>query len=294
MRESLAALLLILVLPLGCTALRHRPGVPASGIEPLREAAFDQFANQLTDAIGELVRQHDYRPPALIALPHVEPGGVEDGSVARGFAIRLAEGLNDRLNGSALFAKSSLVVPDLRCTLRFVANQDDPGRRTIDFRLLDYESGEELLAETYAYRAARAEVAARLVHPPTGGLEIDAPSGSIGELALRHAPAYRRRSIVGNLGRVVFLDRKAWERFWLQAQRAARTEDDRLRVELDVRARRRERDAELRVVFYDDQDNPVDVTPVLPYRFLPHYAKQVTVTSAKPGATHYICLFTYD
>jgi len=265
-----------------------------SGIDPLREAEFDQFANQLADAISKLLEQHDYPPPAIIAPPRVEPGGVEDRSVARAFAARLTEGLNDRLNGAGVFAKSSLTVPDLRCTLRFAAEEDEPRRRTIVFRLSDKESREELLAETYTYHARRRAVTLRTRQPPPGDLKIDAPSDSIGDLALWHAPAYRGQTIAGHAGRMIFLDRRAWQRFWLQAQRAAHTEDDRLRVELEIRSRRRERDAELRLIFYDDQDNAVDVTPVVPYQFLPHYTKQVTITSAKPGATRYICLFASD
>jgi hypothetical protein len=294
MHKPLVIVSLPLVLSLGCTAWRPRPVVQTADIEPLREAEFDEFANQLADAVGKLLKERDYWPPAIIASPQVEPGGVEKLSVARAFAHRLAEGLNDRLNSTALFTKSGLTVPDLRCTLGFVASHEDPGRRTIVFRLHDEQSREELLVETYAYQAPRRLFASQVARPPEGDLKIDAPSSLIGELALHHAPNYRARTIAGHAGRVIFLDRKAWERFWLQAQRASRTEDNRLRVELEIRARRRERDAKLRLIFYDEQDNPVDVTPVLPYRFLPHYSKQVTITSAKPGAARYICLFAYD
>ncbi|MFQ5806566.1 MAG: hypothetical protein ACE5I3_08960 [Phycisphaerae bacterium] len=294
MRNWLVVLSLLPVLPLGCITSQPRSAVRTSGIEPLREAEFDQFADQLADAITELLKQRDYWPPAIITLPRIEPGGVENSSVARAFAHRLADGLNDRLSGAAFFAKSSLTLPDLRCTLQFVAEQEDPGRCTIVLRLFDEESREELLTESYAYQSRPRVAAVPSARPRKGALKIDAPSDEIGELVLRHAPAFSAWTIAGKVGRVMFLDRKAWERFWLQAQRAARTEDNRLRVELEVRSRRRERGAELRFIFYDEQGNLVDVTPVLPYRFLPHYTKRVTITSGKPGATRYVCLFAYD
>ena len=130
--------------------------------------------------------------------------------------------------------------------------------------------------------------------PPKGKLDIDAPPSAIGQLALSHASAYRERTLAGGVGRIIFLDRKAWKRIGVGSQHAVVAEDGRLRVEFEIRTRRRERDVKLRVVFYDDQDNPVDVTPVVPYRFVPHYVKQVIVTAVVRDATRYICLIADD
>lgn len=296
MRKSLVALSLVLTLPLGCATTQPRPTVRTSAIEPLSEPEFDQFANQLAEAIAELLKQRHDRLPAVITAPRVEPAGVEDSAVARAFARRLAEGLSDRLSGAALFTKSGITPAQLGCTLGFREEEAHPGRRRIIFRVLDEKSGDELLVQTCAYKPLPLPPppAPPAVQPLKGELEIDAPSREIAEMALRYAPLYRARTIAGNLGRVIFLDSKTWKRLWLQSQRATRTADNRLRVELDIRSRRKERDAELRVIFYDDQDIPVDLTPVIPYRFLPHYTKQVTITSASPRATRYICLIEYD
>lgn len=286
--------MLLLVLAPGCDSPGSRPVVHASGVEPLSEADFDQFANRLADEITEVLEQHQYRLPAVITLPRVEAGGVEPGSVARGFARRLAEGLGDRLGGAAFFTAPGISPPQLRSMLRFVADREEPGRRVIVFRILDEKSREELFVETCAYRSRRPAVAVPAARLAKDRLKIDMSPSEIGELALRRAPAYRARTLAGDVGRVIFLDTKGWQRFWLQSQQATRTEDDRLRVELEIRARRRERDAELRFIFYDDQDLPVNVTPVIPYRFVPNYTKLVTITSARPGATRYICLLAYD
>jgi hypothetical protein len=95
-------------------------------------------------------------------------------------------------------------------------------------------------------------------------------------------------------GRLIFLDRQAWTRLWLQSHRVRQTADGRLSVELEIRARGRERSARLRLIFYDRDGTPVAVTPVIPYRFLPHYGKEVVITSASPRASSYIGLVEYD
>jgi hypothetical protein len=268
-----------------------RPVRHAPGIEPLTEAEFDELANQLADELTTLLKRHDYRLPAVIASPQVDPGGVEDAAVAGTFAHRLANGLNDRMRGGAFFRKFTLVPPQLRCTLRFARHERDARRSKIEFRVLDEHSGEERLAKTYAYESSRPATGARTRRAPSGTLRIDAPANEIGKAALHQAPVYRPWTITGHAGRVIFLDSRGWQRFWLHAQRATRTGDGRLRVELEIRARRCARDARLRLIFYDDEFKAVDMTPALSYRFPARSSRQVSFTSADPRAAHYICLF---
>ncbi len=152
MRKSLAMLPLLLVLLSGCTITQSRSAVRASGVEPLSEDDFDRFTSRLADDIAEVAKHQGYWPPAIITVPHVEPGSDENDTVARTFARRLSEGLNDRLSGAAFFTRSSIAVPDLRCTLLFAAGPDDPTSRRIIFRLFDYDSRRELLKVTYSYQ----------------------------------------------------------------------------------------------------------------------------------------------
>jgi hypothetical protein len=297
MRNALLTMTLTLALLWGCRTLRREPpaqeAVPASGVAPLREAEFDDFASRITDGLTVGLREGGYRLPAVIAFPHVEPGSVEPGPITRAFAQRLAEGLSDRLTGAAVFSRSGVTASQLGSALAFVDSEEEPGQRVVVFRVVDEKSGKELLTRTCPYQPRRV-VAAPPEQLPEGDLDIDAPTREIGELALQHAPRYRARTIAGKLGRVIFVDSKGWTRFWLQSQQAVRTADDLLQVELEIRSRRKERDAELRVIFYDDQFNPVDVTPVIPYAFLPNYTKRVVITSTTPRAAHYICLLKYD
>jgi len=137
MRGLLWILPFVLVVSGGCMQSSRRPAVRATGVEPLREAEFDEFANRLAGQIAKVVQQHGYQPPATIAIPRVEVGGVEKDSVARSFALRLAEGLSDRLGGAAVFRQPGISPPRLGCTLRFDQSEEDPGRRSVFFRLFE-------------------------------------------------------------------------------------------------------------------------------------------------------------
>jgi hypothetical protein len=272
----------------------RQSAVRASGIEPLREAEFDEFASRIAAKISECLEPRDYRTPVTINEPHVIAGGVEAETVAHAFARRLAEGLNDRLGGTAVFTGRGAAPPRLRCTLRFETTAEDPKSRLIRFQLSDRLTGNDMVAETFTYQARPPTAAAFPTPPAKRKLKIDLPRGTIGALVLQHAPAYRERTVSGEAGCVIFLDKKTWKRLWLGRQRATFTGDGRLLVDLMVRGLNRERSAKLRVIFYDDDDSTVDVTPAIPFRFVPNYTKHVTIAAVSPQATHYVCLIADD
>jgi len=287
---SLGLIVVLLLLP-GCAVNPGRPARCASGIEPLTEPEFDEFANQLAADLTTVLEQRQYELPAVIASPRVDPGGVEDAAVAGTFAHRLADGLNDRMRGAAFFRKLSSAPPQLRSTLRFAPNEQDARRGRIELRILDQHTSEQQLAGNYTYESCRPARGPRTRRAPPDILQIDTPPSDFGKLALQRAPVYRPWTIVGPSGRVIFLDTTGWRRFWLHAQHTTRGNDGRLHVDLRIRARRYARDARLRLVFYDDHFAAVEVTPVIARRFLARRTEQVTFTSTDPRASHYICLF---
>lgn len=280
----------LLLLSLSDCATPPRDPVSDSGVEPLREADFDRLASQLADHIISLAKRHKYGPPALITIPRVEPGSVERPGIARAFARRLGEGLNDRMRGAAIFTPADIAEPDMHSSLRFAASPSDPERHTIVFRVIDPRSRQELLARTFSYQPFRPAPATRAARARGRQLEIDAAATDIGQLVLKHAPTLSDRTVAGQSGDVMFLDGKAWKRLRLLSQRTTRLANDLLRVELNIRAHGKAHDAELRLIFYDDQNNPVSVTPVVPFHFLPGENRPLAVVSAGARARRYVCL----
>lgn len=121
-------------------------------------------------------------------------------------------------------------------------------------------------------------------------LNIDADPRGLLERVREQAEFYRERTAGRRGAEVLFLDDSAWKRHRLVEQRTQRTDTGRLRVELDFRARQRRGDASLRVIFIDEAGRQIEVTPVLPYRFLADYTTTVAITSASRSAAGYLCL----
>jgi hypothetical protein len=289
MRRAFVILPLLLLSLSDCTTTQRGP-VSDSGVEPLREADFDRLTSQLADHIISLARRHKYGPPALITIPRIEPGSVERPGIARAFARRLGEGLNDRMRGAAVFTPAGVTVPDMYSSLRFAASPRDPKQHAIVFRVIDHRSRQELLARTFSYQPFRPAPVARSAPSQNRNLDIDAAATDIGKLVLKHAPALSDRTVTGRSGRVMFLGGRAWKQLRLLSQRTTRLGNDLLRVELNIRARRQAHDAELRLIFYDDEGNPVSVTPVVPFHFLPDENRPLAVVSAGSRARRYVCL----
>ena len=139
------------LLLIGCACTSRTLVADAASIEPLDEAGFDAFATRLAGQISAMLDRHGYWPPAAISLPLVEPAEAELDGLARAFARRLAEGLNDRLQRAAIFRPAGPEPPDLRSTLRLEPDPATPGRGTIVFRLFDEQTGRERLVAYWPY-----------------------------------------------------------------------------------------------------------------------------------------------
>jgi hypothetical protein len=95
-------------------------------------------------------------------------------------------------------------------------------------------------------------------------------------------------------GNLIFLDADSAERFWVQRIRGSRTTDDRLKVEIDLRARSKSRDGEYRFVFYDDAENAVSSSAVVQTEFEAYRGQTISITAADRRATQWVCLFEED
>lgn len=124
-------------------------------------------------------------------------------------------------------------------------------------------------------------------------LEIDYDEVGFAEHVRRNLPG-ARQVLRGRSGMVVFVDMASANRFVLQSQRAGRTQNGRLRVELDLRARDREREANIRVAFLDDLGQQVEVTPVLQLDISARLLESLSVSSIDPRAASYLCLIEED
>ena len=286
----LTALWLPVSLFVGCVSSGGaRPaGVPA--VTPLSEPEFDRFATHLSEQVIGALEGGQYTFPVTIAPPIVADPCVENRQTALRFARRLAEGLNDRLGGRVRFRRPALAGPQLRSSLDFTARKSDRLQRAITFVLRDAGTGRELVQGSCDYTVRPQRIATRPRIPSRRKIEIDREARGLADFVQRQARYYRDYIVAGLDGDVVFVDRRAWQRFWLKAQRVVRTADDRLRVELELRARGRARTADLRLLFLDDRGRQVEATPVLPYRLMPYYTKTVVVTSESERAARYICL----
>lgn len=277
-----------LALAAGCLEKDGRRRMRASGVAPLDEARFDEFTTRIAQDVGDQLEQRDYDYPVRSSPPSVgEHPGVQR-PVALAFGRRLAQGLNDRLEGRVTFRLAPDDEPVLRADLAFASDAENARAGNVTFTLHDRESGELLLEQACRYEPPAVRAAPRLAD---GELEIDQSAAGLGKRALREAEHFPDRTIATETGSVVFLDRKSRERYWVQAQRSALSADGRLRMELDVRSRGRDRNAKLRVIFFNEHGRQTEVTPVMRYRFSALYTKTVAITSSATAPISYVCLF---
>lgn len=293
------ACLLLAALCAGCSFGGGRPGPTRSPyVGPLSESAFDSFASDAAELTVQTLRDGGYRLPVRIAPPAIRADAPRDRTAAGQLAQALVGGLNDRFGGAARFGSPPPGAPDLRSLVHIASEPGNADQRTVRFVLIDADRQRELLEVAREYvledRAPGPVLAGDAARGPEPREEIDIDDEQIGRNVLQNQPAYASLSIEGPDGAIVFLDRKTQGRFWVAAQRSGRTPDNRLRVELDIRSRGRERDARLRWVFFDARNRPVQASPIMPYRFLTHTAKTVVVTAKSPSAVRYVCLFERD
>ena len=286
----LTALLLPVSLFVGCVSSGGARPAEVPAVAPLSEPEFDRFATRLSEQVIGALEGGEYSFPATVAPPVVTDRCIENRQTALRFAQRLAEGLNDRLGGTVRLRRPALSDPQLRSSLDFSGREPDRLQRTITFVLRDAGRGRELVRDSCDYGVRPKPVAAQPPLATKRELKLDSDAHALVELVQRQARYYRDYTVSGPHGDVIFVDRKAWQRFWLKAYRAVHAHDRLHRVELDLRARGRSRTADLRLIFLDDAGRPVEATPVLPYRLLPYYTKTLVITADSERAARYICL----
>lgn len=265
-------------------------------IKPLSEAEFDAFANRAASSIREFLRNTNAPLPAYISMPRIHASGVEDQATAAGFGRILADGLNDRLAGMAIFGPRKTTETDFVAELLFGKGKHDPAQRIVVVRLIDPRTREEFVNEGYAYRRGDAPPEQRLAADEIRllPLTIDAPRDEIVQLAAAHAREFPGRVIEGAHGRVCFVSGSAQNGIWLQTQRATWTTSSNMRLVFEFRAKQRARLANLRLIMLDALENPVEVSPTIPYQFATDFTKPVHFNALHPHAEKYLLLVDLD
>ncbi|TWT44148.1 hypothetical protein RAS1_05560 [Phycisphaerae bacterium RAS1] len=241
-------------------------------------------------------------------------------------AAALAAGLNDRMSGRAVFRESAADAATLTAELSLSPAEN--GAKSLTLVVREAGTSDALVRESIlvqpppvlAEAPPRRSAGARAGEPqrsprPSASrshtadrqsdenadsregekprrrkINIDADPRGLLEFIREQAPWNAQRTLGDPGGETIFVDDGAWKRHRLLGQHTQRTADGRLRVELDFRARQRRGDANLRVVLMDEAGSQIEVTPVLPYRFLPDYTTTVVVTSVSKAAAGYVCL----
>jgi hypothetical protein len=127
-----------------------------------------------------------------------------------------------------------------------------------------------------------------------GKIKINAKSSEIGRQIEASAALYAGRTFAGEAGRVILMDENTVGYFAVAGQRVARNSRDQLQTQLTLACGRKARDAQYRVVFYDESGEPVSATPVLSVEFKRGESKRITVTAGDSRAARYVWLVQED
>lgn len=137
----------------GCASPNGGRAAMAPAVEPLTEREFDAFANDIADQLIAWLERTDVAARVTIAGPGVARECAEQRGVARAFAARLAEGLNDRLLGTVQFAPAHKSRSRLHSEVSFSNREQYGHARALEFRLWDAQSNTELCRWACEYRA---------------------------------------------------------------------------------------------------------------------------------------------
>ncbi len=138
--------------------------------------------------------------------------------------------------------------------------------------------------------AEKMRLAERRRMPRRRTVRIDGHEHGLAELVQEQAVYFRDRTMNDELGRLIFLDRQAWENMRVETERVQRTHDGHLSIQLLVQADGRPLEADVRVIYLDVNGRQVEVSPVRTYQFSPSYAKHIALHSSEGGAAEYIVL----
>lgn len=265
---------------------------PRLDVRPLSEAGFDIFAAKIAQETSRVLRESGHERAVTLPSIDFDAGGVELVSTAGDFTRALASGLTDRMGGALRFGTPTRSDPPWKAFVRFSADAQASDYRTVTFRLLNDESGDLLVAQSYQYGGPRGGLATPAPRRSEyAALQIDYAGENIGEYVRTRLPQDERQLERGRRGVLAFLKARDSRDFRVLEQRMLRAAGGTPRAEFDIEAVDRLRDARLRVVFFDDRQRYVGSSIVMPYRFAPDVPKTVVFSAPSARATQYVCLF---
>lgn len=294
----LASALLVLT---GCQQIRPTTPVvlPDGVVAPLSEAEFDAFEFRIAAQLTQAMAAEGVPTPARLRIPTIAPGETPATPRMRLFCHTLAEGLADRMGGRVSVEEVTGREPDLRATITWPP--PDAAERTIAISIVDQRSGKLLVAEHAGIApppaagtdAARAGQAASKPAAPIKPIDIEMQSSEIGPFVAARLDEYAGQSSVGDDGRVIFLDDDHERYFMLESQQAKRA-DGAMGTEVRIRTVRGAEDLRYRVLFYDDDDQPLGVTPVTPRAIARDATIVLRALSRDSRAAKYVYLIERD
>lgn len=284
----------------GCQVVRPSAPVvlPDGVVEPLSEEAFDEFAFRLAAGLSNAMARQGVSTPAVLRVPTIAPGKTPSTPKMRLFCRTLAEGLADRMAGQIEVAEVTGRTPDLHATVSW-PEEFSSGVLLISIR--DERSGRALLEERVAVTPPAAatqplagnETAPKQKPPARKPIDISMRASDLGPFVQARLDDYATRTIDGESGKVIFLDERHERYFAFEGQQMTRNSSG-AGVEVRIRSVRDGDDVRYRVIFFDDENQPIGVTPVTP-RELPNRATAMLRALTRDArASRYVFLIERD
>jgi hypothetical protein len=143
---------LLIATSVSCRSAAHG-GSFRAGVEPLSEAQFEDFATSICEQVAVALEHGGHEAPLFVRAPRVSDYGPEPRGVADAFALRLEQGLSDRLAGAVVFTQHAPPDRRIEANVRFAPHT---GMRSpcVIFTLIDADQGSEILRSEYPYDAS--------------------------------------------------------------------------------------------------------------------------------------------
>lgn len=324
-RRVVAILALALIQPLGGQDLCGQDSrqVPV-GIEELRDDQFDRLVQVLAGEIRATLEQGQFAPDCTCRAPRVLFDWANEPAAEARFSGQLAAGLGPRLAGRMRFVERPESMPRLSCVVEFTTGDGARQARQLRFVLRDEWAGRAILTLDFDYtprgpgpapraaerRPARlsedevsveADSAARESHngrerksKREKRLKLDLSPRELADRVADGLSAYDDQTLVQAIGRIVFLDGDDARRFWITSVQAERRDDDRLRIQVAIRARGERRKAQMRMVYLDGAGRPLAVSHVHEYSCPQSQTVTAIFEATDPRVAGYVCLFEGD
>ena len=297
------------------------------GVEELQDDQFERLLRVLAGEIRAALDQAQIQDDCVCRMPRVTFRWTSNAAAEARFCSQFVAGLQPLLQGRVRFVDREGSSIRLSCLIEFSNGAAEQATRQLRFALRDDRVNREILALDFDYPPRTAESAApRAPAPPRGAepilsdevpvimesargeggrsaprkfshekrIKLDLAPRDLADRVVDGLMAYEDQTVFWPTGRVILLDADDARRFWITSVQAERREDDRLRIQVAMRARGERRKAKLRMVYLDGTGRPLAVSLIHEYRCPQSETVTAVFEAADPRAAGYVCLFEGD